>query len=457
MENTKSIDLTNGKILNQLVKFSIPLLIGNLLQQIYFIVDSVIVGQWIGSTALAAVGATSSITILMVFFFMGMANGAGVIISQYFGAKEYFKVTKVVKVAGIFTVALGAVFSLLGYFATDTMLGWINVPEDVFRQSHNYLSVCFIGMLPMLIYNMGASILQAMGDSKTPLYFLLVASIINIVLDIVFVKFVGTDVEGTAYATIIAQAVAALLVMINIWKKLRITGSSQKGDVLGSGYVLKKFLVVGFPIAVQSVVINLSNIVVQSHINGLGSNVMAAWSAFARLDTFVILPFQSFALAVLTFVGQNYGARNYHRIEEGVKVGVILSTGVTIGISALLALAPGFFVSFFSSSDLVINEAISMIYHMVPIYFLLAIARIYVSGISGIGDSITPMIVNIAFMCVYRVIVLPLLAGIFDHNMTVVYYTYWSSWILSLVSIKICYNIRVKRKLRSTKIDEKLI
>ncbi|MEG0291493.1 MAG: MATE family efflux transporter [Anaerovoracaceae bacterium] len=453
MENTKSVDLTKGNIVKQLIKFSIPLLIGNLLQQIYFIADSIIVGQWIGSTALAAVGATSSITILMVFFFMGMANGAGVIISQYYGAREMHKVAKVIKAAGIFTIIVGAICSVGGALLTDTFLRWINIPPDVFEQSSNYLRVCVLGMLPMLIYNMGASSLQAMGDSKTPLYYLLIASVINIVLDIFFVKGLGTDVEGTAYATIIAQGVAAILVILSIKKKLRGIAKSNI-EIPKMGYFIKNITIVGFPIAIQNVVINFSNIVVQSHINGLGSDVMAAWSAFSRLDTFIILPFQSFGLAVLTFVGQNYGAKNYHRIQDGVKAGVVLSTIVTISIGGILCLSPRFFFSFFTNSETVILEATSMMYFMVPFYFALAIARIYVSAISGTGDSVTPMIVNIVFMCVFRVIVLPLLANVIDHNMMVVYYTYWSSWFLSLVSIKICYNIKVKNKLGTVKILE---
>ena len=446
----KNMDFTHGSIYNKLLIFSIPLLLGNLLQQIYFIADSVIVGQLIGSNALGAVGAATSITILLIFFFQGVASGAGILISQYIGAGEPYKMKKVIKASSLFTIFFGAIFSVVGFLLTENILQWISVPKEVFHQTYMYLAVSFLGMLPMLIYNMGAAILQAMGDSKTPLYYLAVASVINIVLDIYFVKNLEMNVEGTAIATVIAQAVSAALIFISITKKSKYIGKAAATIKDDSKLIniLKHMLVIGIPIGVQSIVINFSNIITQNHINGIGPDAMAGWSIFSRIDTFVILPFISFGIAVTTYVGQNYGAQNMERIFKGVKAGMIMSVGVTVGIGAIICFTAKYIFLCFTSEPAVIDYACDMIWHMVPFYFMLASAKVHSSAVSGTGNSIVPMIINILFMCVIRVILIPTFSHTIGHNMTALYLTYLISWILNAVSICLYYEFKTKKQLK---------
>ncbi|QHI72722.1 MATE family efflux transporter [Aminipila terrae] len=454
-----SNNLTEGKISRQLFLFAIPLLLGNLLQQVYFITDSIIVGQCLGSTALAAVGTASSITILMVNFFTGIANGTGIILAQYAGAGDNKKLGHTIRAAAIFTVIFGVICSITGVIFSPDFLNMMDTPSDVFPQANNFLTYCFAGMLPMLIYNMGAASLQAMGDSRTPLYFLSSACIVNVILDLIFIQGFGMDVEGTAIATCIAQALAAALVFIAIKKKI---AAMQKQDTEQEGsnvmqseseetgtlaQLFKRILILGLPIGMQSVVINFSNIVVQSHINSLGSDVMAAWSAFCRLDGFIILPFMSFSLAVMTFTGQNFGAKKTDRIFQGVKSGLIMSCGFTVVLEILIVIFAEPCFEIFTRSDEVIAYACNMVYYMVPFYFMMAAARVYTGVISGTGNSITPMIINILFMCAFRVAFLPFGAHMWGRTLMVVYYTYWVSWILSLVSIMAYYYFKMKRKI----------
>lgn len=452
---TGTNNLTEGNISKQLFQFAMPLLLGNMLQQVYFIADSIIVGRCIGSTALAAVGAATAITILMVNFFLGMAGGAGIILAQYVGAGDNRRLGQTIYSATIFTLLFGTLCSIIGAIFTPEFLKMMDTPSNVFDQADKYLTYCFIGMLPMLIYNMGAACLQAMGDSKTPLYFLCIASVINVVLDLFFIQIIGMDVEGTAIATCIAQLIAAILVGITLFKKIKKIKAPFEEDAIEEIQnkekvllgIFKKMVVLGLPIGMQSVVINLSNIVVQSHINSLGSDVMAAWSAFCRLDGFIILPFLSFGIAVMTFTGQNYGAKKAERIFGGVKVGMIMSCAFTIGVGIVIIIFAKPCFSIFTDSAIVIEYACEMVYFMVPLYSLLAATRIYIGVISGMGNSITPMIITIVFMCVFRVIFLPLAAQMIGRNLMVVYYTYWISWVLSLVSIMAYYYIKMKSKI----------
>lgn len=448
-DKKKEVDFTKGNIYKNLVIFSIPLLLGNLLQQMYFIADSMVVGNLIGDDALAAVGAASSITIMFVFFFQGIASGAGILISQLIGAHEPHKMKKVIKAATLFTVIAGIVTSVIGYICTADILNMISVPKEVFRQTYLYLAVSFGGMLPMLIYNMGAAILQAMGDSKTPLYYLAIASVINIVLDILFVNNMGMGVEGTALATVVAQLVSAALIFVTIKKKGKEEERKYNNkDDSKMMILMKKIMILGVPIGVQQIVINLSGVIVQNHINSIGKEAMAAWTIFSRIDTFVILPFLSFGVAAMTYVGQNYGAGQIKRIFQGVKASMIMSIVVTVAIGAVICAVPEYLFMLFSKQAVVINLACDMMWHMVPFYALLAIAKIYSSAVSGTGNSMVPMIVNIMFMCVSRMIMIPVFTSNMGYTMDVLYYTYYISWVLTAVVIGGYYHIYTKKQLK---------
>ncbi len=448
-EKNREINFTEGNIYKKILLFAVPLLIGNLLQQVYFVADSIIVGKLIGSNALAAVGAATSITVVIIFFFQGIASGGGILISQFVGSGEINKISKTIKVAAIFTLVLGVICSLIGFLLTENILKWINVPANVFDETYKYLAVSFLGaMIPMLCYNMGASVMRALGDSKTPLYYLMVASAINIFLDIIFVKYIGMGVEGTAVATVIAQSIAATLIFINIYKRQKSNITKKREDNIFALDLFKQMIKIGMPIGVQDVVITFSGVIMQRHINGIGSDAMAGWSIFSRIDTFVILPFISFGIATMTFVGQNYGARKIDRIFKGVREGITMSVGVTIVLGVIVALTSENLFNFFTHEEAVIEYANDMIWNMVPFYFLLAMTRVYSSAVSGTGNSIVPMATNIIFMCVTRIILVPIFANVIGQNMESMYYAYWISWVLSFVSIYSYYMLKTKKQLK---------
>lgn len=456
----RNIDFTEGSVYKELIAFSLPLLTGNLLLQLYFIADAVIVGRLIGSQALASVGTVTTITGLVIFFFQGIASGGGILISQAVGAQEIGRIRNFVIGGVFFTVIFGIIISLVSYFLAPYVLKLINVPEDIFSQALLYLRIFLGGILPLLIFNMGGAFLQAMGNSKTPLYYLGLASFVNIGLDIFFVTQMGIGVEGTAIATVIAMIISALLIMISVNKSIKAYDCSAEKDEkeeIEENYIhiIEKIWRLGFPIGVQSTVIGLSNVVVQNHINLLGSATIAAWAAFCRIDTFVIMPFMSVGLAIMTFVGQNFGAGKGARIAEGEKAAKIITFTVTISISLILIMIPGFFYGFFTRDSQVVELAVSMTRLMVPFYFLIALTKVYTSIVSGMGDSKTPLYVNLAFMCVYRVILIPILSKVFGNSMSIIYATYYSSWILSYIAIKIYYMIKGKRILNTITEGEK--
>lgn len=452
LNDKKEMDFTRGSIYKKLIIYSIPLLLGNLLQQIYFIADSIVVGQLIGKTALAAVGAAASVTIILIFFFQGLCTGASIMISQNIGAGRIERIKHIVIASSIVVFLLGGICSIVGFFLTENILHWISVPDEIFQPTYRYLLVAVGGILPMLIYNMGAAILQAMGDSKTPLYYLAVASIINIVLDIVFVHNFNMGVESTAAATVIAQFVAGIFIFITIQKRsdeIKNKASAQVTPVNDDHLIniIKNILRLGIPIGIQQVVIHIANIVIQNHINQIGTDAIAGWSIFCRIDTFVLLPFSSFGIAIINYVGQNYGAGKTERIFKGVKAGMIISLLVTWVISAIIYAKPEFFFNFFTEDKEVIHYACTMIWSMIPGYTLLAGAKVFSSAISGTGNSVIPMIINVLFMCVLRIVVLPVFTEIGGHNMTVLYWTFWLSWIVTFITAWAYYRLCTKKQL----------
>ena len=447
------MDFTKGNIYKNLIIYSIPLLLGNLLQQIYFIADSIVVGQLIGKTALAAVGAAASVTIILVFFFQGLCTGASIMISQNIGAGRIERIKHIVIASSIVVFVLGGICSIVSFFLTENILQWISVPEEIFHPTYKYLLFAVGGILPMLIYNMGAAILQAMGDSKTPLYYLAIASVINIVLDIVFVHNFHLGVESTAAATVIAQFVAGIFIFITIHKKaekIKNEASLQARIAKDENLIniIKNILRLGIPVGIQQVVIHIANIVIQNHINQIGTNAIAGWSIFCRIDTFVLLPFSSFGIAIINYVGQNYGAGRTQRIFDGVKAGMIMSLVVTWIISAIIYAKPEFFFNFFTDDQEVVHYACTMIWAMIPGYTLLAGAKVFSSAISGMGNSVVPMIINVLFMCILRILVLPVFTEIGGHNMTVLYWTFWLSWIATFVVAWLYYRLRTKKQLK---------
>ena len=316
--------MTEGSIAKHIILFALPLVVGNILQQMYNTVDSIVVGRFIGGTALAAVGCSGAVVHLLVGMFVGLTNGASVVISQYYGAGKMEEVKKAIHTSIFFSIIFGILLSIVGVLLTDSILLWIDTPEEVFHQASVYLKVFFSGVFFMGLYNMGAAILRGMGNSRSPLYYLAVVCGVNMVLDVVFVVVFGMDVEGAAIATIIAQAIACAMVarkMMQLPKEYRLSFKDLKCHTDELKHILK----VGIPSGLQSMVVSFSNVIVQGAINGFGAAALAGWSAYSKLDMILLMPFHSLGIAMTTFTGQNIGGGRLDRVSGGVKVTALIN------------------------------------------------------------------------------------------------------------------------------------
>ena len=353
-------DMTQGPITRQLLAFALPLMLGNVFQMLYNTVDSVIVGNFVSKQALAAIGSTTVIVNMLVFFFNGFSIGAAVVIGRYFGAKHMEKLHAAVETTMAATFILSLLFTLLGLGLVKPMLRIMRTPEDVFSEAALYLSIYFGGISGLLIYNMGSGILRAVGDSTRPLYFLILTSLLNIVLDLVFVVLLKTGIAGAAIATIISQFLSAALILMLLTRTKDIYRLSWRELQLDLP-ILGMIFAVGMPAAIQSVVTAFSNIFVQGYINVFGSDVMAGWSTYNKLDQFIMLPMQSMAMAATTFVSQNIGAGNEKRSTKGTVAALGLSLGITGIIALLLYIFAPASVRLFSPDEAVIRYGVLFI------------------------------------------------------------------------------------------------
>ncbi|MFQ9072155.1 MAG: MATE family efflux transporter [Faecalibacillus faecis] len=363
-------DLTKGSIVKAIILFSVPLLIGNLFQQLYNAVDSYVVGNYVGKVALAAVGASTPIINMLIGFFMGISTGAGVVIAQFFGAGDLSKMKKAIHNSIALTLVIGVVLTVIGLVFNDPILKAIGVPSDVFSEASTYLSIYFWSLIFVMIYNMGSGILRSVGDSKRPLYFLIFSSIINIILDFLFVKNFGFGVAGAGYATLIAQAISAIMVMYVLMK----TEDSYKvvlKDIKFDKEILLKIIKIGLPTGLQQSIVSLSNVIVQSYINVYGASVIAGYSVTIKIDGFVNLPLQAFNMAITTFVGQNIGAKQYNRVKKGAYITTFLAM-VTIGFFVVIMYFFGRdFIALFNQEKDVIDAGRLMqltFYHSILFY-----------------------------------------------------------------------------------------
>jgi len=443
--------MTEGSILRHLLVFAFPLLLGNVFQQLYNMVDTWVVGNYVSNEAFAAVGSVSSITNMLIGFFGGLASGAGAVISQYYGAHREDRVRHTVHTALIMTIVLGVVFTVLGILITPWMLGLMNTPEKVFEQAKSYLTIYFAGIFGMMVYNMGAGILRAVGDSRRPFYFLVASAIINTVLDLVFVLCFGMGVEGVALATIIAQGISALLVVITLLRTpscVRIVLREMRMD-LG---ILKKIVKVGFPAALQMAITAFSNVFVQSYINGFGEDGMSGWTAYTKIDQLVLLPMQSIALSSTTFVAQNLGGDRTVRAKRGVRTALVLGISSTVILMIpVMLLAPGL-VSFFNGKAEVIEIGALFLRFNTPFYVLCCFNQIYAGALRGSGNSRAPMIILLSSFVVFRQVVLylvstfliPYLASVMaltEHaRMIITGMAYPVGWLMATLLISVYYH-----------------
>ena len=397
----KTRDMTQGTIWKHLLAFALPLMIGNLFQQLYNTVDSIVVGQFVSKQALAAVGSTTSIINMLVGFFSGVSVGAGVIISQRFGAKDPEGVHKAVHTTISLTLIIGLVGTVVGIVLAPIMLTLMKTPQDVFVEAKAYLQIYFGGISGLMLYNMGSGILRAVGDSRRPLYFLVFSSCANIVLDLVFVLGFHMGVEGVAYATIIAQFASAALIYFTLYrthdvhrfqpKKLRIYPE-----------MVRSIIRVGLPAGLQQALTSFSNVFVQGYINSFGTNCVAGWSCYHRIDQFILLPMQSISMASTTFVGQNIGHRDLERTEKGIRTAVMLSiivTGILIGLVVIFC-AP--LIKIFNDDPGVVEYGVMFIRLISPFYLIICFNQIYAGALRGAGDAKAPMVIMLFSFVLFR-------------------------------------------------------
>ena len=396
-------DMTDGSIIKQITLFALPLMLGNVFQMLYNTVDSIVVGNFVGKQALAAVGSTTMIVNMMVFFFNGFSTGAGVIIANLFGARNMEKLHKAIETTMAATFLLSVLFTVAGVAAVKPMLRFMATPEDVFGEATVYLQIYIGGISGLLVYNMGSGILRAVGDTMRPLYFLIFTSVLNTLLDLLFVLGLHSGIEGVAWATIISQFISAFLILLLLTRSKDIYRLTWQDLKIDRG-ILGGIFAVGLPAGIQSVITAFSNVFVQSYVNFFGSSCMAGWSCYNKLDQFVMLPMQSMAMAATTFVSQNIGAGRERRADQGTVITVSMSVGVTAVIVALLCLFAAPAVRLFSPDQSVIEYGVLFI--RANCFFLLfnCVNHVLAGALRGRGDSKGPMIIMLlAFVGIRQV------------------------------------------------------
>ncbi len=426
-KNTKGL-MTEGNIVKQLILFSIPLLIGNLFQQLYNTVDSIIVGNYVGGQALAAVGTSTPLINLLIGFFVGISAGAGVIISRYFGARKDQELVSAIHTFTAFSLIFGLIMTFIGVLGSKMFLGWIGTPSDIINDADTYLKIYFAGILFTMIYNSGSGILRAVGDSKNPLLFLVVSSLINVVLDLVFVIYFDMGTAGVAWATVIATAISAVLVVFVLMRskeQYRIVLSKIRIDK----EMLMEIIRIGIPSGFQQVIVSFSNTLVQSYVNRFDYAAIAGFSSANKFDNFLGLPAQSFSLAIMTFVGQNLGAKKMDRAKRGIRVCLLLSFGVVVLIGIPAYLFSDQCIRVFVDDAGVIEMGSRMMRTVIPFYFALCINQVLMGAIRGAGVTTIPMIFSIFSFCIVRQIMLAALMPIFN-SVNLVFWSYSLTWIV---------------------------
>lgn len=429
--------MTEGVIWKEILLFSIPLLLGNLFQQLYNAVDSVVVGNYIGAQALAAVGSSAPVINLLVSFFMGLAVGAGVIISRYFGARKKEELHIAVHTSLALTFAAGLVMTLIGVLISPYVLQWVGTPSDVMESSVLYLRIYFLGILSVMVYNMGSGILRAVGDSRNPLYFLIVSSVTNIILDMLFVIVFHMGIAGVGWATLIAQTISAVLTMLLLMRTKEEYQVKLK-HIRFHKHMLYEIVRLGLPSGLQNAIVSFSNVIVQSNINAFSSLAMAGCGSYTKIDGFAILPVMSYSMALTTFTGQNMGAKKYDRVKQGAKTGILMSVITIICISALLLILGPNVLAIFSSDPTVINYGLYMMHVLAPGYIFLAISHAFNGIIRGAGITTVPMVVMVTCWCGLRMAWILTSVPLF-HDIGVVFMGWPLTWIASALWLFLYY------------------
>ncbi|CAG7589878.1 MATE family efflux transporter [Peptoniphilus senegalensis] len=433
--------MTSGSIWKTIVLFAIPLIFGNLLQQTYNTIDSMIVGNYVGSNALAAVGSSTALINLFISFAQGISVGSGIIVAQSLGSNKLKDVKLSVHTSLAIALVLGAIISILGYIFAPWLLMKMETPKEVVAESIDYLRVFSMGLIFNVLYNMEAGILNAVGNSKRSLLYLAIASMINVILDILFIEFFAMGVSGAAIATNISQGLSALLALLFLMRvpeiyKVRLKKIKLHGDMA------LRIIKVGIPTAVQGTVISFSNVIMQSSVNVFGSMTMAGFGAFIKIDGFNILPVLSLSLAITTFAGQNYGGGKIDRVKKGMWMTLSMSIIYTIISGTMLYTFAPKVIALFTKDQAVIEAGVLATKFFCPFYFLLAIMHSLAGTVRGTGKTVPPMIIMLLSLCLFRILAAKF---VIPHYNTIenVYMLYPISWLIGAV-LMVAYTFKAK-------------
>ena len=435
------VDMTEGNITRHIIVFAIPLLLGNIFQQLYNMVDTWVVGNFVSNEAFSAVGSVGPICNMLIGFFLGLSSGAGVVISQFYGARRYQEVEDTVHTAILLTGLMALAFMVVGNIMTPAMLRLMNTPEEVFPESEAYLRIYFTGVSGLMFYNIGSGILRAVGDSTRPFYFLVVSALLNVGLDLLFVLVLDMGVSGVALATVLSQGISAILILIT----LMFTDSCIKLKLYRLRIhwsMLRKICTVGIPAALQMTITSFSNVFVQSYINYFGADCMSGWTTYSKVDQLIFLPMQSIALASTTFVGQNLGKNQPERARKGVRNALLIALASTaiMMIPVIIFAAP--IVRFFNAKPEVVEFGTVFLHWITPFYILCVFNQVYSGALRGAGNSKVPMIIMLTSFVAFRQVYLFIMARVCNEILPIAM-GYPAGWLLSAVLTAVYYH-RVK-------------
>ena len=429
--------MTSGSIWKRMILFALPLMLGNLFQQMYNTVDSLIVGRFVGSSALAAVSSSGSLIGMLIGLLSGISSGAGVIVARHFGAGDREGLHRTVHTIVAFGLAAGVVMTAVGVLLSPQILMWMGTPESVMAESVTYLRIYFCGSLAVMMYNVFVGILQAVGDGRHPLYYLIASSVVNLGLDLLFIQAFDAGVGGAALATVISQVVSALLCLIQLMRtkedyRLDLRSIRFERDILG------QIVRVGLPSGVQNSIIAFANVIVQSNVNAFGEMAMAGYGAYAKIEGFGFLPINSFTLALTTFVGQNLGATQYERTKKGARIGILMTVTLAEALGVLVFLFAPQLIALFDPTPEVVAFGVGKARTAALFYCLLAYAHSVAAVLRGAGKAVIPMAIMIAIWCGVRVAFLSITIPL-THSIQMVYWVYPLTWGISCVLFFLYY------------------
>lgn len=440
--------MTEGVIWKQMLSFFFPILLGTFFQQLYNTADALIVGRILGENALAAVGGSAGIiTMTVVGFFGGLTSGAAIIAAQMLGAKDRVGVNNSIYTIYAFSLLAGIFLAVAGIFLTENMLIWLNTPEGLMEGSIEYLWIYFAGLVFVLIYNTGASLLRSLGDAKHPFWYLIVCCFINIILDYVFIAYCHMGIAGASLATVIAQAISAVLVTLRLRRFAEVCDFRMK-KIRINGSMMKRELLLGLPGGIQAAMYCISGLITTAALNGFGETVVAAWTAYTKFDAIFWMISGAMGVTITTFVGQNFGAGKFERIQKGVRIMNWAYVGIAIFSSILFVALRVPLYRLFVESQEAVDVGCRMLMLITPFYLLNIHIENYSGALRGVGDTIAPMVISIIGVCIFRIIYLGILMPV-HHSLDVLCIMYPVSWVLTGMMYLIYYPHRMRKLVKA--------